>query len=878
MAALGIAGAVSAFFDGVGAKAPIRPKHIHYPDPPQLVSMVLLKMIFGLAIGILIGATFGTEAVGAAAHGAKLFGTPLSPGIYSPTDIFGWFHFDNPATFTREEVDALNSAHVSPIALRDAFLHAKLALGIGTLVGFVFGVLVASKKTKMPRALAGLKGSAEWASYADAKRAGLVWDGVTPGVFLGWLERPRLFGIFPRALVPLVYGGPRHILQNAASRSGKDVGTNTYTAIVTWHQPRRDKPGCSALWNDPKGEGHLQTSGIRYALFDNDIVRFAPLAPKIGDKFLDVDDDGSTVERVERFGSTHWSPHHEVAWGTDFEFSDCLQMVSMISDPTGKLIDDPHGGHWVKTSRTVIKALDIKVQYDPLEPIKSISRVAELFGSAGGSQSAERETLKYDTDGAPPATIEEMLEQFLGFNARGFGSRPAWLRRSEDSVRLRAEREILVERDRIGLDRSEADVIKFEAERRRALDKQIERMNAELRHPDLERDLRNTLRIKGEESGSVFSTVNANLSPWLDPLVIQNTSFSGFKILDLVTRPKPVTCYVVSSIARADMAFPIVKLFWTMAYRKLVPEMEMDAESKRTLAPWRHKVLFLMNERGSIKNIEVEQEVVPVGASYGLLFDYLFQTPRQLRAIAGEDDVIAPNCGIQVWHTPQEPEDQKMLSERLGNKTVLVEQHSHAKGGMTRSWQTEQMQLMTPEQTGMMPTEPKFEFGPDPETGEEVVTKTISPAYQVIFAPNCGPIYSRKAQWFTSPKLRKLIGSVPAVVPYALRSDRTRDLLTAAKNQVETTPLRRETESRSRARIAEAVELERIDLPDAPPPRAPDPEPTPAPPAAGGLDGRKPRKRRVVAMDERIVERSRGGAASDEHDVGAGFGSILGGD
>jgi hypothetical protein len=133
--------------------------------------------------------------------------------------------------------------------------------------------------------------------------------------------------------------------------------------------------------------------------------------------------------REERFGSTRWNPLEEISLGTDLEFSELLQVITMIVDPTGKQIDGDNG-HWFKTSRVVIKALALKVLYDPLEPIKSVGRVADIFGSAGGPQNEAQAAIHRDTDGAPPASIEEMLEQFMGFSARGFGSTPSWLTRS----------------------------------------------------------------------------------------------------------------------------------------------------------------------------------------------------------------------------------------------------------------------------------------------------------------------------------------------------------------------------------------------------------------------------------------------------------------
>jgi type IV secretion system protein VirD4 len=427
-----------------------------------------------------------------------------------------------------------------------------------------------------------------------------------------------------------------------------------------------------------------------------------------------------------------------------------------------------------------------------------------------------------------------------------------------------------------------------------------------MRHPDLERDLRNTLRIKGDEAGSVYSTVNANLTPWLDPLVMRNTSACDARIEDIVNREQPVTWYNISPMNRADMMRPIIKLWYTMAYRKLVPDMDVDRGSKRTVSPWRHPAIWLMNERGSLGMIEVEQEVLPVAASYGFIFDYLYQGQGQLEETAGENEVVTDNCGIQVFHTPQDPEDQEVLSKRLGNRTVYIENVSFSQGHRTRSWQVEQMPLMTPEQVGMMPTEPRFVLGRDgkPVKDEDQALAVNEPAYQLIWAPNCPPIYARKSQWFTNGRLVQLISRIPSVIPKPLNASSALAEAYAIEEQVRSTPYAPESDTRRKARIADAIAMKRLDPDDAGSgggaaliaPSAPSPAPpTPPPPRAGvtpvteersqvkdaqaaghrrGAEARAPgKKRRVIAFQDRVVAKKR--APASETSPVAGFESIL---
>jgi type IV secretory pathway TraG/TraD family ATPase VirD4 len=868
-----VAALAAAWGERIGENVPIRPKHVHYPAPPRAAETVIGKALVAVGLLGVLALAVGTNLVATAAHDAPALGAPLAPGLYFPTDILAWGRFAR-ALLAPRDAAALARAGADPAAVRAAFGRALALMWCGLGAGVALALVIVMRPARMPKDLAGLKGTAEWACYRDLKRADLLYTPGKTGVYLGEFERPALLGILKRAPVALVYSGPRHVMQVAASRSGKDVGTNTFTGVATWP--------ASIIWNDPKGEGHAQTSGVREALYNNEIVRFAPGAGALGSTYR----DGEGRVREERFGSTCWNPLEEITLGTDMEFSELLQAITMVVDPSGKQMDGENG-HWFKTSRIGIKAIACKVLYDPLEPVKSLSRVADIFGGAGGATGAEHAALQRDTDGAPPGSIEELLEQYLGFTASGFGSTPAWLTRSIEHLRLAAEREILVARSRVGLQMDGAQCERFEAERRRALDVRVSALERELRHPDLERDLRTMLRIKGEEASSVYSTINANLTPWLDPLVMRNTARCDARIEDVVNRERPVTWYNVSPINRADMMRPIIKLWYTMAHRKLVPDMEVDRLSKRAVSPWRHPCLWLMNERGSLGLIEIENESVPVAASYGFLFDTLVQGTGQLKEIGGEQKILEANSGVQVFHTPQDPEEQDALSKRLGNKTVLVENTSYSQGHRTRSWQTEQMPLMTADQVALIPTEPRFRkcrgaLVRDPH-GALVLDE---PAYQIIWAPNCPPIYARKSQWFTNGRLQALIGALPSVIPKPLNASAALAQAYTVQEQVRTTAHKRETGIRRKARLAEAIAMRRLDPEDAPsagaldaadPVGAPRPLRTATDDAAAGAAGtaRAPRprpQRRIVAFEDRVVARPRTQAAVAP---AAGFASIL---
>jgi len=198
--------------------------------------------------------------------------------------------------------------------------------------------------------------------------------------------------------------------------------------------------------------------------------------------------------------------------------------------------------------------------------------------------------------------------------------------------------------------------------------------------------------------------------------------------------------------------------------------------------------------------------------------------PMHAGLVAGDgmggehDDVVVvtskvlSKCEGRIVPAPQDPEEQEALSKRLGNKTVLVENTSYSQGHQTRSWQTEQMPLMTPDQVALIPTEPRFKKrGGEPAVDADGALIVDEPAYQLIWAPNCPAIYARKSQWFTNGRIKKLIASIPSVIPKPLNASQALADAYAIQEHIRTTPHRPETETRRKARVAESIATRRLD-------------------------------------------------------------------
>jgi type IV secretory pathway TraG/TraD family ATPase VirD4 len=837
--------------------------------PNEAQNKMLRWALFSLILAIVLSCGAATDA----AHRLALIGIyPGKPFLGPYYTIFSYLEWQSRA--------ATSSIATDPRL--PAIWNALYAnLGFDLLLAATLGVPILLRRGKMPKKYLGLKPHTDWAALKDYKAANLIMHG-KPGVVVGAVQPPPAFGIIRQKPQLAVYPGPRHVSLSAASRSGKDVGTNGFTH-ATWPY--------SNITNDPKGENYVLCSGLARDYYGKNVYRLSPGSPEVGDVFKDSDGN----ERVEQFGSSAHNIYDEVDWGTDNEYWQTLQISTMLVTKTPKDLDGENG-HWYRGSRVINQAVMYKVMYDPLETWKAQSRVADILSGRKDVDSEQHDALRKSSGDQPADTdsIHEIIEEYLGFSATGWGSKPKWLLRAIDDMRTRAEFEIAQKRKEIGIGISEADYARWEIERRKRLTADVARLEHDMRHPDMERALRNTMRIRGDEAGSMYSTLNARLSVWLDPNVIRNTRTSSYSILSLKNGPNPSGLWIVNPLDRADMYYDIIRVEYDLMLRKLYPEMSVDFATKRVKSPHRWPCLWMLNEPGSIGEIPFLLTALPVAASYEDMFVFMWQTPAQMEEIYGENGakIITENCGVRILHTPQDDKVAEAVSEGLGVRMVLSENESFNGMQRTRAIQADNVPLMSPAQLKAMPTEPLFQTEkvkkvmPNGEIRYEEKMKVdaegspvrrIAPAYQVVYAPNMPPGYMQKVQWFYKrefPGVYRIIKSFRPALPDRGMIARTHVEIQAAeiaatRDDVQRQPFVPETPTRSKARLSDMVQIEMLD-PQAlvnagvfKGARSPVTSSATGAAASAAVATPTRRKRRVVALSDKFVQRERPKASGD---------------
>ena len=248
---------------------------------------------------------------------------------------------------------------------------------------FVFYLLIAMFISRKYKAMAGLHGTARWATKKEINASALIGN---VGVFIGgWFDRKG------KKLHYLRHNGPENILAFAPPRSGKGVGLVLPT-LLTW-------PG-SVICYDIKGENWALSSGWR-KYSGNKVFKFDP-----------------TDENTACF-----NPLSEIRLNTVFEVGDAQNIATMLVDVDGKGLHD----HWSKTAFSLLTAAILHCCYEQKNVHKAQSTLADV-GTLLANPTMETEevlthmlTFQHLND-TPHSYIEQEARSLLNMSSRELSS------------------------------------------------------------------------------------------------------------------------------------------------------------------------------------------------------------------------------------------------------------------------------------------------------------------------------------------------------------------------------------------------------------------------------------------------------------------------
>src|SRR5271168_5543151 len=79
-------------------------------------------------------------------------------------------------------------------------------------------------------------------------------------------------------------------------------------------------------------------------------------------------------------------------------------------------------------------------------------------------------------------------------------------------------------------------------------------------HPIIARAMRSMLDKSPNERSGVISEVKGFLELYRDPVIAANTAVSDFRITDLMNHERPVSLYILVSLAHKNSLKPVIRL------------------------------------------------------------------------------------------------------------------------------------------------------------------------------------------------------------------------------------------------------------------------------------------------------------------------------
>jgi type IV secretion system protein VirD4 len=188
-----------------------------------------------------------------------------------------------------------------------------------------------------------------------------------------------------------------------------------------------------------------------------------------------------------------------------------------------------------------------------------------------------------------------------------------------------------------------------------------------------------------------------------------------------------------------------------MIVNRLTEKMDFENGAQKTN---RHRLLFMIDEFPSLKNMPIFADALSYMGGYGLKAFLITQDIRQIVSEYGQNESIVSNCQIRVAYAPNQYDTAELLSNLSGTMTIeratvnysgdrsaAVMKHANT------SIQYEERPLITPDEVMRLRPARKKGFG--------WKQKIVAPGDMLIFMSGTRPIYGTQMLYFMDPVLRE---------------------------------------------------------------------------------------------------------------------------
>ena len=472
-----------------------------------------------------------------------------------------------------------------------------------------------------------------------------------------------------------------------------------------------------------------------------DIIQ-AGLLPKSGDKkgikgvYI-----GGWMDKGKLKYLKHAGPEHILVYAPTRSGKGVgLVLPTLLSWHESALIHDPKGEAWAITSGWRKKAGHLVIRFDPTLP---------------SPQAARYNPLEEIRIGEPQEVADAQNLSTIIADPNGKGLEDHWAKTSQaflTGILLHARYVANREPDQIAtLSRVAGMMSDPKKDEKAILEEMINYPHMENgeTHEAIAQEARSMLNRDIRERSSIWSTAVSFLSLYRDPMVAAATNTSDFRIEDLMNNEKPVSLYLVVRPSDAARLRPLIRMMLTQIIRHQTGEMGF--KHGRSIANYKHRLLFMLDEFPSLERLPVIEEALPYMGGYGLKCYLVTQDTVQIINAYGQHEAITSNCHLSVAFSPNKLETAKLLSEMAGNQTVVHRSISSSGSSdaislsnISQSLQETGRALLNPDEVMRLPGAIKKPNG-----------DIISGGDMLVFPSGHPPIYGKQILYFQDPIFSK---------------------------------------------------------------------------------------------------------------------------
>lgn len=174
-----------------------------------------------------------------------------------------------------------------------------------------------------------------------------------------------------------------------------------------------------------------------------------------------------------------------------------------------------------------------------------------------------------------------------------------------------------------------------------------------------------------KERGSTYSTVFSKISLFQDPLIADATSYSDFSVDDFINGKNAISLYLIVPYNHIARIAPIFRMLITFMIKKF-SDGTTNANSVKLKIP----CLFLLDEFPVLGYFPDIAQNMGILAGYGVTFFIVSQSVNQIVDVYGENHPFLDHCKTKIIYAPGNYKDANMVSQMIGNRSVLLDNKS----------------------------------------------------------------------------------------------------------------------------------------------------------------------------------------------------------